>query len=140
MDEITHVINFDPPRTAEDYVHRIGRTGRAGRTGTGVTLVLPEQELEVRRDRRQARACRNVRGVRRLHSRLGSQQRRPAAALPQPAARSLMAKKRSPQTAAKRAREQAMREKRERKQAKKQARLDGTAPPPPDEPAESDQQ
>jgi superfamily II DNA/RNA helicase len=49
VDEITHVINFDPPRTAEDYVHRVGRTGRAGRTGTGVTLVLPEQELEVRK-------------------------------------------------------------------------------------------
>jgi ATP-dependent RNA helicase RhlE len=49
VDEITHVINFDPPHTSEDYVHRIGRTGRAGRTGTGITLVLPEQELEVRR-------------------------------------------------------------------------------------------
>ena len=49
VDEITHVINFDPPRTSEDYVHRIGRTGRAGRTGTGVTFVLPEQELEVHR-------------------------------------------------------------------------------------------
>jgi len=49
VDEITHVINFDPPRTAEDYVHRIGRTGRAGRTGTGITLVLPEQELEMRK-------------------------------------------------------------------------------------------
>jgi superfamily II DNA/RNA helicase len=47
VDEITHVINFDPPHTSEDYVHRIGRTGRAGRTGTGITLVLPEQELEV---------------------------------------------------------------------------------------------
>ncbi len=35
VDEITHVINFDPPHTSEDYVHRIGRTGRAGRTGTG---------------------------------------------------------------------------------------------------------
>jgi hypothetical protein len=45
-----------------------------------------------------------------------------------------MAKKRNPQTAAKRAREQSMREKRERKQAKKQARLDGTAPPSPDAP------
>jgi hypothetical protein len=44
-----------------------------------------------------------------------------------------MAKKRSPQTAAKRAREQAMREKRERKAAKKQARLDGTAPLPPED-------
>jgi superfamily II DNA/RNA helicase len=49
VDEITHVINFDPPRTSEDYVHRVGRTGRAGRAGTGITLVLPEQELEVRR-------------------------------------------------------------------------------------------
>lgn len=47
IDDITHVINFDPPRTPEDYVHRVGRTGRAGRAGTGVTLVLPEQELDV---------------------------------------------------------------------------------------------
>jgi len=49
VDDITHVINFDPPRTPDDYVHRIGRTGRAGRTGTGVTLVLPEQRLDVSR-------------------------------------------------------------------------------------------
>jgi superfamily II DNA/RNA helicase len=49
VDAITHVINFDPPRTREDYVHRIGRTGRAGRSGTGVTLVLPEQRMEVGR-------------------------------------------------------------------------------------------
>jgi superfamily II DNA/RNA helicase len=49
VDEITHVINFDPPHTSEDYVHRIGRTGRAGRTGSGITLVLPEQQLEVSR-------------------------------------------------------------------------------------------
>src|SRR5262249_58179954 len=47
VDEITHVINFDPPHTSEDYVHRVGRTGRAGRTGTGITLVLPEQGPEV---------------------------------------------------------------------------------------------
>ena len=49
VDDITHVINFDPPRTPDDYVHRIGRTGRAGRTGTGVTLVLPEQRVDVSR-------------------------------------------------------------------------------------------
>ncbi len=36
---ISHVINFDAPRQAEDYVHRIGRTGRAGRTGSAVTFV-----------------------------------------------------------------------------------------------------
>src|SRR5262249_55124439 len=47
--EITHAINYDPPHTSEDYVHRIGRTGRAGRSGTGITLVLPEQERDVRR-------------------------------------------------------------------------------------------
>jgi superfamily II DNA/RNA helicase len=35
---ISHVINFDLPRQAEDYVHRIGRTGRAGREGIAVTL------------------------------------------------------------------------------------------------------
>jgi superfamily II DNA/RNA helicase len=49
VDDITHVINFDPPRTPNDYVHRVGRTGRAGRTGTGVTLVLPEQQHDVSR-------------------------------------------------------------------------------------------
>ncbi len=49
VDDITHVINFDPPSTADDYVHRVGRTGRAGRDGTGVTLVLPEQRLDVSR-------------------------------------------------------------------------------------------
>src|SRR5581483_374454 len=49
VDAITHVINFDPPGTAEDYVHRVGRTGRAGRSGTGVTFVLPEQRADVGR-------------------------------------------------------------------------------------------
>jgi superfamily II DNA/RNA helicase len=35
---VTHVINFDLPRIAEDYVHRIGRTGRAGRSGIAISL------------------------------------------------------------------------------------------------------
>ena len=47
VEAISHVINFDPPRTDDDYVHRVGRTGRAGRSGTGVTLVLPEQRADV---------------------------------------------------------------------------------------------
>ena len=34
-----HVINFDPPKAAEDYVHRIGRTGRAGRSGIAIRSV-----------------------------------------------------------------------------------------------------
>jgi superfamily II DNA/RNA helicase len=49
IDDITHVINFDPPHGDEDYVHRVGRTGRAGRSGTGVTFVLPEQRHDVGR-------------------------------------------------------------------------------------------
>ncbi|BDV41908.1 ATP-dependent RNA helicase RhlE [Geotalea uraniireducens] len=36
---ISHVINFDLPKMAEDYVHRIGRTGRAGATGTAISFV-----------------------------------------------------------------------------------------------------
>jgi superfamily II DNA/RNA helicase len=47
IDSITHVINYDPPTTDEDYVHRVGRTGRAGRSGTGVTFVLPDQRTAV---------------------------------------------------------------------------------------------
>jgi superfamily II DNA/RNA helicase len=35
---ISHVINFDLPRQAEDYVHRIGRTGRAGKSGVAISL------------------------------------------------------------------------------------------------------
>jgi ATP-dependent RNA helicase RhlE len=48
VEEITHVINFDPPADCEDYVHRVGRTGRAGREGIGVTFVSPEQVPDVR--------------------------------------------------------------------------------------------
>jgi ATP-dependent RNA helicase RhlE len=49
LDEISHVINYDPPADGKGYVHRVGRTGRAGRTGQGITLVLPEQQAEVSR-------------------------------------------------------------------------------------------
>jgi superfamily II DNA/RNA helicase len=40
---ITHVVNYDLPENAEDYVHRIGRTGRAGREGMALSLVSIEQ-------------------------------------------------------------------------------------------------
>ena len=39
IDDITLVVNFDAPREAEDYVHRIGRTARAGREGRAITIV-----------------------------------------------------------------------------------------------------
>jgi ATP-dependent RNA helicase RhlE len=49
VDDITHVINFDPPEEPDVYTHRVGRTGRAGRGGVGITLVLPEQQADVSR-------------------------------------------------------------------------------------------
>ena len=41
---VSHVFNFDIPRNADDYVHRIGRTGRAGMKGEAITLVSPEDK------------------------------------------------------------------------------------------------
>ncbi|MDC0381243.1 DEAD/DEAH box helicase [Nitrospinae bacterium] len=48
IDDITHVINYDLPQDAEDYVHRIGRTARAGNKGTAITLCCEDfaQHLE----------------------------------------------------------------------------------------------
>jgi ATP-dependent RNA helicase RhlE len=48
VDGISHVINFDVPAFAEDYVHRIGRTGRACATGDAITLVSPDEEKYLR--------------------------------------------------------------------------------------------
>jgi ATP-dependent RNA helicase SrmB len=39
IDDISHVINYDMPRTADVYIHRIGRTGRAGKKGIAISLV-----------------------------------------------------------------------------------------------------
>lgn len=39
IDDITHVINFDAPKTADIYLHRIGRTARAGKKGTAIMLI-----------------------------------------------------------------------------------------------------
>jgi ATP-dependent RNA helicase RhlE len=43
-----HVVNFDVPPVAEDYIHRVGRTARAELTGSAFTLVSPEEEERVR--------------------------------------------------------------------------------------------
>jgi len=43
ISELPHVINFDLPDTAENYVHRIGRTGRAGATGEAISLVCADE-------------------------------------------------------------------------------------------------
>ena len=43
--DVSHVFNFDMPRTADTYLHRIGRTGRAGRKGTAISLVEAHDHL-----------------------------------------------------------------------------------------------
>ena len=45
---LSHVVNYDLPASADDYVHRIGRTGRAGREGTAITLVEPREHWLLR--------------------------------------------------------------------------------------------
>jgi len=49
IDQLPHVVNFELPNVAEDYVHRIGRTGRAGSSGEAVSLVCVD-ELDLLRD------------------------------------------------------------------------------------------
>ncbi len=46
---ITHVINYDLPKFAEDYVHRIGRTGRAGNTGVAVSFASGAERHQIRK-------------------------------------------------------------------------------------------
>jgi len=48
VDGISHVINFDTPPQAEDYIHRIGRTGRAENSGLALTFVSPDEVAYVR--------------------------------------------------------------------------------------------
>ncbi len=54
--EVTHVINYDVPESAEAYVHRIGRTGRAGRHGEAITLVTPREVRWLRQIERITKA------------------------------------------------------------------------------------
>ncbi len=43
IEQLPHVVNFDLPQVAEDYVHRIGRTGRAGQKGEAISLVAADE-------------------------------------------------------------------------------------------------
>jgi ATP-dependent RNA helicase RhlE len=46
--DVSHVVNFDCPHLAEDYIHRVGRTARADATGDAYTLMSPEEEADMR--------------------------------------------------------------------------------------------
>ena len=48
IDQLPHVVNYELPNVAEDYVHRIGRTGRAGNTGEAMSLVSIDEEKLLR--------------------------------------------------------------------------------------------
>jgi ATP-dependent RNA helicase RhlE len=47
VQDIAHVINYDLPEVAENFIHRVGRTGRAGERGVASTLFLREQRTEL---------------------------------------------------------------------------------------------
>ena len=49
IDNLTHVVNFDMPQDAEDYIHRIGRTARAAATGTALTFVNEKDMYKIPR-------------------------------------------------------------------------------------------
>jgi ATP-dependent RNA helicase RhlE len=48
VDDVAHVINYDVPKMAEDFIHRVGRTGRAGSQGRASTLAAGAEVLELR--------------------------------------------------------------------------------------------
>jgi ATP-dependent RNA helicase RhlE len=49
IEELGHVVNFDVPKVAEDYIHRVGRTARADAVGDAFTFVAPDEEEDLRR-------------------------------------------------------------------------------------------
>ena len=47
VEDIAHVINYDLPELAENFIHRVGRTGRAGAQGVATTLFSRDQRTEI---------------------------------------------------------------------------------------------
>jgi ATP-dependent RNA helicase RhlE len=47
--DIAHVVNYDMPKEAEDFIHRIGRTGRASKTGIASTFAMPNERGDLKK-------------------------------------------------------------------------------------------
>lgn len=54
ISKLSHVINYDLPRSPMDYVHRIGRTGRAGKKGVAISFINPATEAQFKTIEKQA--------------------------------------------------------------------------------------
>jgi len=48
INQLPHVVNFDLPNVAADYVHRVGRTGRAGAKGHAISLLSADEIKQLR--------------------------------------------------------------------------------------------
>jgi ATP-dependent RNA helicase DeaD len=53
IDNVSHVINYDLPKNAKDYVHRIGRTGRAGEEGDAISFCTQKDEPQLKNIERE---------------------------------------------------------------------------------------
>ena len=87
---VSHVINYDVPENAEDYVHRIGRTGRAQNTGDAFTLVTEDDVRDARSIERFIGATierKKIEGFPYVYSALFDQKVLDEAAVPKPAGR-----------------------------------------------------
>lgn len=76
VDDVAHVVNYDVPREAADYIHRIGRTGRRGLTGNASTFAVPGK------DDKSIQAIEKLRGVPAPPPRNNNDQRRPIPSRP----------------------------------------------------------
>ncbi|HEY5715062.1 MAG TPA: ATP-dependent RNA helicase SrmB [Psychromonas sp.] len=78
--DITHVINYDLPRSADIYVHRIGRTARGGKKGTAISLVEAhdvDMLAKIERYTKQVLKRRVIKGLRPTHKEAQVSQRKP---------------------------------------------------------------
>lgn len=63
VDNVAHVVNFDLPRTPDDFVHRVGRTGRAGQSGAASTFISRSERADIRKIERACKVNLELRNV-----------------------------------------------------------------------------